>query len=772
MQALGCREASRLYGLTGTLPIMQDRIAQLLLDAEAYRALGLKPLPLDGKTPGPLYMVMGWQNTHYDEDAIRRCLLAAESPDIGIQMGPRPFGSGFIDFEHDTPAQKAKMLELFGGDLGNGPAFASRNGEHYLFAWDDRLEGIGKAVVKIDCGPGDDGLKVRIGAGGKGAQSAFPPSTNKHWLPGREYGQCELQPLPEAVLQFLLTLGVQRPVKGKRKGKARKRPRLQSFSSRKVANAFEAMLRHKPKEDEQDGSGRLLLICRCAVEHDLSDEEALEVVRRYREKRPFKNREYSEADIIERLRSAEERTERGSVVILRKTDDIGNGQRFADQHSENVRYSGDWNKWLIWDGQHWKLDNLGYIMSLAKATVRAIEREAGSKTSAEAMRKWAKESASHGKVTAMLKFAQSEHPIIIDYRDFNSHPWLYNCANGTIDLKAGELRPHRREDLLTVISDVTYPRTYEPPAMWLNFLDTIFAGDAELIGFIQRLFGVSLVGEVVEHILPIFLGGGANGKTVLTLTWMGILGKDYAMCTAKEFLMKSGERHATELAALYGKRLVVSAETDEGARLNEARVKHLTGGNIIQGRRMREDFWEFEPSHTLIMETNHRPIITGTDEGIWRRVLLVPFSVTIPPERRDKYLANKLKAEWPQILRWAVQGCVDWQTNGLRPPALVEAASREYEEASDLLAEFITECVIIDPKASVRAIEFYRRYEHWVKSRGHQAQSMTRLGERIASMYPKHRTKKGYVYKGIKLTPEDYYGEAEGFIDMGESGDE
>ncbi len=187
---------------------------------------------------------------------------------------------------------------------------------------------------------------------------------------------------------------------------------------------------------------------------------------------------------------------------------------------------------------------------------------------------------------------------------------------------------------------------------------------------------------------------------------------------------------------------------------------------------MREDFWEFVPSHTLIMETNHRPISTGTDEGIWRRVLLVPFSVTIPPERRDKYLAEKLKAEWPQILRWAVQGCVDWQENGLRIPAIVEAASREYERASDLLADFINECVIVDPKASVKAIEFYRRYEHWVKCRGHQAQSMTRLGERIASMYTKKKTEKGYVYKGIKLAPEDHYGEVEGFIDMGDSGED
>jgi putative DNA primase/helicase len=742
---------------------MQDRIDILLQAAEAYRALGMKPLPLDGKTPGPLYMVMGWQKTQYDEDAIRRCLLAAEKPDIGVQMGPRPFGSGVIDFEHDTPAQKAKMLEMFEGDLGNGPAFASRNGEHYLFAWDDRLEAIGKAVVKVDCGPGDDGLKVRIGAAGKGAQSAVPPSTNKHWLPGRELGECELQPLPEIVIVQLLGLGVIRAAKTANKSKKRKRPI--SRDSRAMANALEAMLHHKPKEDENDGSGRLVLLCRIAVEHDLSDEVAIEVIRRYERKWPFRNRQYVDSDIVERIRSAEERTERGSAPLpLRKFDDIGNGQRFADRHSKDVRYSEDWHKWLVWSGSRWKLDNLGEIMTRAKETVRSIALEAEKSDHVEAIRKWAKESASHGKLVAMLKCAVSEREIAIDYHDFNAHPWLFNCDNGTVDLRGGTIRPHRRSDLLTVIAPVEYAQTYEPPKLWLEFLYTIFDGDLELIAFIQRLFGLSLVGEVRDHILPIFLGGGANGKTVLTLTWMGMLGDDYALCTSKEFLMKTAtERHSTELAALYGKRLVVSAETDEGAKLNEARVKHLTGGNIINARRMREDPWSFEPSHTLILETNHRPLITGTDNGIWRRVLLVPFNVTIPPERQDKDLANKLKAEWPQIFRWAVEGCVEWQRDGLNPPECVTIASREYEEASDLLADFVRECVIVKPTAMVKAIVFYRRYEQWVRARGHQPQSLTRLGERIASMYPKKKTMHGTFYQGIELTAEDFYGDAEGF---------
>ncbi len=444
----------------------------------------------------------------------------------------------------------------------------------------------------------------------------------------------------------------------------------------------------------------------------------------------------------------------------RNPDDIGNGQRFADQHGRDVKYSAKWVKWLYWQGGRWVIDEMGAVERLAKATARKIYGELEAiNDSAErgAMVKWAKQSASRGGQSAMLALARSELSIAVDYQAFDAHPYLFNCINGTLDLRTGELREHRREDYLTKRCPLVYPAAYTPPTLWLSFLDRIFAGNANLIGFMQRLMGYALVGEVTEHVLPIFHGGGANGKTVLTETLLGVLGKEYATSTTKEFLMQSkSERHATEIAALYGMRLVVTAETDEGGRLNEARVKQLTGGNTITARRMREDFWQFSPSHLLAMETNHRPFISGTDQGIWRRVLLVPFNVTIPPDEQDKELGNKLKAEWPMILRWMVEGCNLWQCMGLVPPPEVLAASAEYREASDSFSEFLNENCVIAPGQSVRASDLYMRYERWTSARGGQAQSMRRIGERLGAQFKKVRVCSAARYEGIGLRPIDY----------------
>ncbi len=327
----------------------------------------------------------------------------------------------------------------------------------------------------------------------------------------------------------------------------------------------------------------------------------------------------------------------------------------------------------------------------------------------------------------MVTLAKSELPITVEALDVQ--PWLLNCEDGTIDLRTGELREHRREDYLTKLCPVKW--STGTPTLWLKFLNRIFAGNQKLIGFVQRLMGISLVGDVQEHILPIFCGSGANGKSVLVITWLGMLG-EYGMKAPDGFLMASKtKQHPTELASLFGKRLVAVSETDDGCRLSEALVKDLTGGEPIRARRMREDFWEFPPSHTPVLSTNHKPIIRGVDNGIWRRILLVPFTVIIPDAEQDKELASKLRSEWPAILHWAVQGCLDWQRNGLQPPNDVLIATSGYRADMDVFGKFIAECCVVAPDVEATAGELYERYKTWAQQHGESVQTQTWFGSRL-----------------------------------------
>jgi putative DNA primase/helicase len=335
---------------------------------------------------------------------------------------------------------------------------------------------------------------------------------------------------------------------------------------------------------------------------------------------------------------------------------------------------------------------------------------------------------------------------------------LFNVLNGTIDLRTGRLRPHRREDYLTKLCPIKLPTDAGvDPILWLEFLHRIFEGKAQLIEFLQRLIGMALVGEVLEHVLPIFHGIGANGKSVFLETICGMLGSDYAMNAPPGLLIASkSERHPTELADLHGKRFVAAIETADGGRLSEALVKELTGGDSIRARRMREDFWQFRPSHTVVLATNHRPTIRGTDHGIWRRIRLVPFSVVIPDAEQDKELGIKLRAEWSAILRWAVAGCLAWQRDGLQAPPEVLAATSDYRTDSDTLGEFLRDRCDIDNAFEARATDLYRSYKNWAEGRGEYVETQTRFGLRLAERgFAKGRDGSNRVtYRGIGLVPE------------------
>jgi len=342
---------------------------------------------------------------------------------------------------------------------------------------------------------------------------------------------------------------------------------------------------------------------------------------------------------------------------------------------------------------------------------------------ATALTSWGKYSASAHGTDNMLAKARSEPGIVITHHDLDRDPWLLNVANGTIDLQTQRIRPHDKRDLITKVCPVTFDAKAEAPR-WRKFLREIMAGDEMMVAFLRRLAGYWLTASVRDHVLPIFYGLGANGKSVFLNTILALLGQDFGMTAPTDLLLaKNHSNHPTELADLFGKRLVCSIEVENGRHLAESLVKSLTGGENIRARRMREDFWEFPPTHKFVIAANYRPGVRGSDDGIWRRLALVPFNVRFwdadkgesgPPElRQDKHLPDVLLGELPGILNWALLGCAEWQAEGLAMPQNVLAATTDYRRENDTIAAFTAECCIENDKASVGATALYSAYCKW-----------------------------------------------------------
>lgn len=413
--------------------------------------------------------------------------------------------------------------------------------------------------------------------------------------------------------------------------------------------------------------------------------------------------------------------------------DIGNAERLVHRHGDKIRYVPEWGKFVVWNGKRWVEDTGEHIRvkALAKDTVRAIYTEASTHDDANTRKKladWAKSSESASKINSMVSVVKSEPGILIGQSDLDKDPWLLNCNNGTLDLRTGALREYRPEDLITKLA----PVDFDPNAMahtFEAFLQEILPSEP-VRKFVQRLIGYSLNGTTEEHKLPILYGHGANGKGTLLNTILDMLG-DYAMQAANELLMARHNSHPTDQADLFGKRFVTNQETAEGQRFNESLVKQMTGGDRIRARRMREDFWEFEATHTLFLATNHKPVIRGTDHAIWRRLRLVPFTVTIPEENQDKRLPAKLRAELPGILAWAVRGHVEWLEHGLGEPNEVRAATNEYRSEMDVLGEFIEDRCKVDPDAKVVVGDLYEAYEVWCAKNGEDPLPTNLFGRKL-----------------------------------------
>jgi putative DNA primase/helicase len=302
--------------------------------------------------------------------------------------------------------------------------------------------------------------------------------------------------------------------------------------------------------------------------------------------------------------------------------------------------------------------------------------------------------------------------------------WLFNVVNGTIDLQTGQLREHRREDLITKMAPVAFDANATCPS-WDRFMLEIMDDNKDLVGYLQRAVGYAMTADVREQVLFFLYGTGSNGKSTFIDIVLSLLG-DYGMQSIPELLMvRQGEAHPTERADLFGRRFVACIEAEEGKRMAESLLKQLTGGDRIRARKCKQDFFEFAPTHKLFLAANHKPGIRGQDFAIWRRIKMIPFTVTFGDDRKDKGLPAKLRAELPGILNWAIRGCLDWKRNGLGEPDEVRQATAEYKSEMDIFARFLEECCVVGANYRAKKTEFYGRYQQWCKDTGEREATAT-----------------------------------------------
>lgn len=414
--------------------------------------------------------------------------------------------------------------------------------------------------------------------------------------------------------------------------------------------------------------------------------------------------------------------------------DLGNARRLVAAHGDTIRYAPQIGAWLTWDGARWAEDLTGDAQRRAKETVDAMFTQL---VSGGLSRDEAKDLSTHWlrsqsapRLQAMIDLARTEPgvPVLVDHLDRD--PWALNTISGVIDLRSGRLVPHDRAAMHTKLAPVVYDPNATCPT-WLWFLDWAMQGDAELVGFLQRAVGYSLTGTVGEQVLIFCHGAGENGKSTMLNVLQEMMG-DYGITAESDLLLATDHaRHPTGLSDLMGRRFAVAQELEDGRRLAEATVKQLTGGDTIRARRMRQDFFEFRPTHKLWMAANHRPGVRGTDHAIWRRIRLVPFLATVTPGERDERLPDKLRAELPGILNWAIRGCLDWQAGGLRPPAAVMNATAEYRSSEDHVGRFLSDCCELDPNASVSARELRETYEAWCEENGERPWKAKSVGAQL-----------------------------------------
>jgi putative DNA primase/helicase len=426
----------------------------------------------------------------------------------------------------------------------------------------------------------------------------------------------------------------------------------------------------------------------------------------------------------------------GEVHESDAVSDDGLALAFVDRHGHELRYVAAWGKWLKWTGTHWQIEKTLDVFDKARKTCR----EAGVKKAKT--------------VSAVEMLSRSDRHVAATVEQWDVDPWALNTPSGIVDLRTGGVRPHDPGDYATKITAAA-PDSKCPCPLFKAFLEKIFGGDKQVIGYMQKVFGYALTGVTIEHAMMFFYGTGANGKSVLVSTLSDILGTYHRAASIETFTASNIPRHTADLAALMGARLVTAVETEEGRHWAESKIKTLTGGDKISAQLMRQDYFDFIPAFKLVIAGNHKPGLRSVDEAIRRRFHFVQFNVTIPLEERDEHLARKLQAEWPGILQWAIEGCLRWQANGLTPPKAISDATAAYLESEDAMAAWIEERCECKASFEDTSANLYASWKAWAELMGESAISSKAFGRNIGSRPGIEPTRIGHAkargYSGIRV---------------------
>jgi putative DNA primase/helicase len=716
--------------------------AACLAAALDYRRRGWPVLPLCppdhmgvGKSHGkeceqpgkvPVVLWKEYQQAPPEEDDVRRWWQRNPTLNVGTALGP---AAGLVRLDVDGPGGEALLAELSGGDLPPTLEFTSGRenaGRGLLYAIPTGVE----FQTTYERPKTDEELRFQA----LGAQTVLPPSRHVsgslyQWLPGHGPADIDPAPAPTWMVKRWGEHGDGRKRHDRAEPLGEGEPIEKGVRDTKLTSVAGTMRRRGL--DREEILAALLVMNERRCRPPLADHVIEKIARSVAGYEP------TETILITigmsgRLPGQQplSQDEGGDP----KDTDCGNARRLVARHGAALRHCHPWRSWLVWDGRRWRPDDTAEATRRAKETIDFLFRQAeaevaevrkqleagqgdeaelkGRLASATRRLKFCLKSQAAQRVNAMLDMARSEPGVPILPAEMDVNPRLLNVENGTIDLRTGELRPHRQEDLITKLAPVVYDPDAHCP-LWERCLSRWMDGNKGLTDYLRRVAGYWLTGDVSEQCLWFFHGAGANGKSTFLLALLSLLG-DYGMQAVADLLMtKKHEAHPTERADLFGKRLVATIETEEGKRLAEALMKQLTGGDKVRARKMRQDFFEFSPTHKIVLAANHKPQVRGTDHAAWRRIKLVPFVVTIPDHEKDKQLADRLKAESSGVLAWAVAGCLDWYRHGMQEPDEVRQATEAYRREQDVICTFITECCHCQAEARVKVSALYEAYGRW-----------------------------------------------------------
>lgn len=668
--------------------------------ARQYHQRGWSVTPVHDRDKSP--KLSGWQNRQLSEDELPAHFC--DGANVGVVLGD-PSGN-LVDVDLDCQAARQLAPHLLDATACFGRASSPRS--HWLYLVRDGIK-----TKKFQSAA--KGMIVELRS--TGAQTVFPGSTHPsgeriEWSDDREVAEVSAESLLEQVVDVAIAalLLENWPVKGSRHeaslalagGFARGGVPLERTTRIMAAVAKESGCDdlttkiknmegtyQKVKNDaESTGWPRLA---------ELLGDDPVRTIRKW----------LGVGDSVGVIAGIPDQN-------ARLCTDIGNAARLVRQHGHQLRWCSGHGQWYVWGGTHWTTDDREQVLAAAKEAALCILDEAKAEEASEERRqeliKHASRSQNKERLKAMVELAKPELAIVPG--EFDGDPWLFNCANGTLDLQTGKLREHQSIDLLTKLSSVTYDEEAQAPT-WDGFIHRIFDGNVELVGYVQRLLGHMLTGDVSEQILPVFWGQGANGKSTLLDAVVHVLG-DYADSAAPDLLMqRSNDEHPTELADLMGKRLVVASESERNRKLKIQLVKRLTGDENIKARFMRQDYFTFRRQFKLILVTNNKPRVDEDSEAVWRRLRLIPFNVVIPERERDSRLLEKLKGESSGILRWLIEGCLAWRREGLGEPELVRSVTSEYRKESNPVELFFEEYCEFHDEAWVSSRDLLDAYHQW-----------------------------------------------------------